>query len=66
VFLLFQETVGKSLEEMNDVFDNQSIWAYKVKTKTSGFQTRLETIRREVEKGEGLEHEELQVEGKTV
>jgi hypothetical protein len=68
VFLLFQETVGKSLEEMNDVFDNESVWAFKVKSssKESGFSARLECARRAVEKGDGdgveLRHEEVEME----
>ena len=34
VFLLFPESCGKTLEEMDDIF-NQSIWAFKVKNSGS-------------------------------
>ena len=53
VFLLFQETVGKSLEEMDDVFNNESIWAFKVKRDKSVFAAHLEETKMEVEKGGG-------------
>lgn len=33
VFLFFQETRGKSLEEMDHVFRNESVWAFLVDTK---------------------------------
>ena len=60
VFLPFQETVGKSLEEMNSVFDNESNWAFRVKSKRSEFKARLENTKREIEKGESVEHKEVQ------
>jgi hypothetical protein len=53
---------------MNDVFDNESVWAFKVKSssKESGFSARLECARRAVEKGDGdgveLRHEEVEME----
>ncbi|KAJ5684533.1 uncharacterized protein N7477_000878 [Penicillium maclennaniae] len=31
VFFLFQETVGKSLEETDEIFDKQSVWAFKAR-----------------------------------
>ena len=45
---------------MNDVFDNESIWAFKVKSKKSEFSARLESTKREVEKGGSIEHEVVQ------
>jgi hypothetical protein len=42
VFLLFQETCGKTLEEMGDIFDNESIWAFKVKDRESRLVAEVE------------------------
>jgi hypothetical protein len=50
VFLLFQETQGKSLEEMDDVFNNESIWAFKVKPTQSRFAADVETAKQELGK----------------
>ncbi|KAF2464244.1 putative sugar transporter [Lindgomyces ingoldianus] len=36
VFFLFQETRGRTLEEMDEIFNNESIWAFRVK-----YQSRL-------------------------
>jgi hypothetical protein len=35
VFLLFPETCGKTLEEIDEVFNDQSIWAFKAKHEPS-------------------------------
>lgn len=54
VFLLFQETLGKSLEEMDDIFNNESIWAFKVRNKPSRFEAVVETAKKElIGAGEG-------------
>lgn len=51
VFFLFQESCGKSLEEMDDVFNNQSIWAFRVKAEDSKFSAEVEAARRDLEIG---------------
>lgn len=51
VFLLFQETCGKTLEEMGDIFDNESIWAFKVKTRESRLVAEVEQAKKVVETG---------------
>ena len=51
VFLLFQETRGKTLEEMGEIFDNESIWAFKVKTKESRLVAEVEQAKKVVEAG---------------
>lgn len=54
MFLLFQETLGKSLEEMDDIFNNESIWAFKVQHKQSRFEADVETAKKElIGAGEG-------------
>lgn len=55
VFLLFQETCGKTLEEMGDIFDNESIWAFKVKQKESRLVADIEHAKKEIETTEGSE-----------
>lgn len=51
VFLLFQESRGKSLEEMDDVFNNQSIWAFRVHEAGSRFSADVEAAKRDLETG---------------
>lgn len=51
VFFLFQETCGKTLEEMGDIFDNESIWAFKVKAKESRLVAEVEQAKKVVESG---------------
>jgi hypothetical protein len=51
VFLLFQETCGKTLEEMGDIFDNESVWAFKVKPKESRLVAEVEQAKKVVEAG---------------
>lgn len=59
VFLLFQESCGRSLEEMNDVFDNESIWAFKVKHVPIQFNKEVEAAKKDIEAGkEGVILEE--------
>ena len=52
VFLLFQETCGKTLEEMGDIFDNESVWAFKVNPKESRLVAEIERVREDVASGE--------------
>ncbi|KAJ5708824.1 hypothetical protein N7493_010158 [Penicillium malachiteum] len=42
VFFLFQETCGKSLEEIDEIFENQSVWAFKAKTEPSRLTVDIE------------------------
>jgi sugar porter (SP) family MFS transporter len=42
VFLLFQESKGRTLEEMNDIFENESIWAFKVKSTGSRLEGEIQ------------------------
>ena len=49
VFLLFQESCGKTLEEMGDIFDNESIWAFRVKTGESRLVAEVEEARKAVD-----------------
>lgn len=51
VFFLFQESCGKTLEEMGDIFDNESVWAFKVKPKESRLVAEIEQARDDIEKG---------------
>ncbi len=51
VFLLFQESCGRTLEEMGDVFDNESIWAFKVKSGESRLAADIEKARKIGETG---------------
>ncbi|KAJ5108489.1 hypothetical protein N7456_005164 [Penicillium angulare] len=48
VFFLFQETCGKSLEEIDDIFDNQSVWAFKAKDKPSRLTVDIEQAKDEM------------------
>lgn len=50
VFFLFQETRGKSLEEMDDVFNNESIWAFRVKEKPSRLDAEIEEAKKALER----------------
>jgi hypothetical protein len=59
--LLFQETRGKSLEEMDDVFDNESIWGFRVKEKPSRLDAEIEQAKKALEVGED---ENIKVEDK--
>ncbi|KAK2731254.1 hypothetical protein FQN55_004899 [Onygenales sp. PD_40] len=52
VFLLFQETCGRSLEEMDDVFTNEPIWAFKARPLPSKLETNIERARKDLEAGE--------------
>lgn len=49
MFLLFQETRGKSLEEMDDVFNNESIWAFRVTEKPSKLDAEIEEAKKTLE-----------------
>lgn len=60
VFLLFQETQGKSLEEIDHVFDNGSIWAFKVKHHPEEFKHEIEHTKQL--KVAGLEPTKIEVE----
>lgn len=57
VFFLFQETCGKTLEEMGDIFDNESIWAFMVKNRESRLVAEVEQAKHKVietsEEGKG-------------
>ncbi|KIX03801.1 uncharacterized protein Z518_07354 [Rhinocladiella mackenziei CBS 650.93] len=48
VFLLFQESCGKSLEQMDDVFNNESVWAFRVKYNRAEFREAIERTTDEV------------------
>lgn len=52
VFLFFQETTGKSLEEMNDVFDANTFAFGKIKEPES-FSERVRQIERQLDEGDG-------------
>jgi hypothetical protein len=52
VFLVFQETCGKTLEEMGDIFDNESIWAFKVKSRESRLVQDIEHAKKVIEMSE--------------
>ena len=51
VFLLFQESRGKTLEEMGDIFDNESVWAFKVRPKESRLVAEIEQAKEDLESG---------------
>lgn len=51
VFLLFPESCGKTLEEMDDVFNNQSIWAFKAKPVPSRFTADIEQAKEDLSVG---------------
>ncbi|KAJ5723521.1 hypothetical protein N7488_001556 [Penicillium malachiteum] len=42
VFFLFQETCGKYLEEIDEIFENQSVWAFKAKVEPSRLTIDIE------------------------
>ncbi len=56
VFFLFKETRGKTLEEMDTIFDSGSIWAFKKSEieKELGLDKRVEAAKRDLENAEGL------------
>ncbi|KAJ6098979.1 hypothetical protein N7467_000514 [Penicillium canescens] len=51
VFLLFPETCGKSLEEIDEVFNNQSIWAFKTRSEPSRFAADIEQAKEDLSAG---------------
>ncbi|KAJ5964064.1 Major facilitator superfamily domain general substrate transporter [Penicillium vulpinum] len=55
VFLLFPETCGKSLEEVDEAFNNQSIWAFKAKPVPSRFAADIEQAKEDLEAGKVAE-----------
>jgi MFS family permease len=48
VFFLFQETRGRTLEEMDDIFNKESIWAFRVDYK-SKFGRDIEAAKADLE-----------------
>lgn len=46
MFLFFQETCGKTLEEMDDIFNNESIFAFKVKSKGSKLDADMRSVKK--------------------
>jgi len=59
VFLFFQETKGKSLEEMNDIFDNNTFAFGKIKGPHEDFDERVRQV--ETKLGSGQQHDVLEV-----
>lgn len=51
MFLLFQETRGKTLEEIDEIFEKQSIWAFKARTEPSRFAADIEQAKEELSAG---------------
>ncbi|KAJ5919868.1 hypothetical protein N7454_009703 [Penicillium verhagenii] len=51
VFFLFQETCGKSLEEIDVMFENESIWAYKTDKKSSRLLMDIEQAKEDLAVG---------------
>ncbi|KAJ5815699.1 hypothetical protein N7474_007476 [Penicillium riverlandense] len=51
VFLLFQETCGKSLEEVDEIFEKQSIWAFKARIEPSKFAADIEQAKEDISEG---------------
>lgn len=51
VFFLFQETVGKSLEEIDEIFENQSIWAFNVRQEPSRLPADIEQAKEDISVG---------------
>lgn len=69
VFLFFQETRGKSLEEMNDVFDNNTFAFGKIKTEGLAFSDRVGMVEKELNDGKqpaSLDGEVIESAGKAV
>lgn len=52
VFLFFQETTGKSLEEMNDIFDMNTFAFGKIKEPERNFTERVRQIERALDEGD--------------
>lgn len=48
VFLFFQETQGKSLEEMNDIFDNNTFAFGKLNVEENRFEELVEKAERKI------------------
>ncbi|CAI7664464.1 unnamed protein product [Penicillium manginii] len=48
----WKETCGKSLEEIDDIFDNQSIWAFKAKKEPSRFVADIEQAKEDLDAGQ--------------
>lgn len=54
VFLFFQETSGRSLEEMDDIFDNNTFAFGKISTPAS-FDERVRRIERDIDQEGGID-----------
>ena len=65
VFLLFQETCGKTLEEMDTIFDNlDNLWAFKSRHHDDlGLDRRAEEAKKDIEKEGDLGDREGDVDG---
>lgn len=51
VFFLFQETVGKSLEEVDEIFEKQSVWAFKARQEPSRLAADIEQAKEDINQG---------------
>ncbi|KAJ5212412.1 uncharacterized protein N7498_004058 [Penicillium cinerascens] len=59
VFFLFQETVGKTLEEVDEIFETQSVWAFKVRQEPSRLAADIEQAKEDIGVGKvGVSHVE--------
>ncbi|KAJ5536337.1 hypothetical protein N7513_009523 [Penicillium frequentans] len=57
VFFLFQETCGKSLEEIDIIFEKESIWAFKAKQEPSRLAADIEQAKEDLSVGKvGVSH----------
>ncbi|KAJ5132056.1 hypothetical protein N7448_006214 [Penicillium atrosanguineum] len=57
VFFLFQETVGKSLEEIDEIFEKQSVWAFKARQEPSQLIADIEQAKEDIGIGKvGVSH----------
>lgn len=57
VFFLFQETVGKTLEEIDEIFENQSVWAFKARQEPSRLTADIEQAKENIGVGKvGVSH----------